>query len=266
MYLIDGGGDIDNPSGEEVRAPALSFLLTEPLRGALSLAALPLAAPMLAHAPRGDGHGVLILPGLMASDLSTRLMRRYIKNLGYDVHGWGLGRNFGPTSSIVDGMPRALDALAESTGKKVSVIGWSLGGIFARELARDHPESVRQVITLASPYGMQDSQQSRADIAYRRQSGRHVPDGVPTRSQVRQPIPVPSTAVYSRTDGVVDWHACIEPSSPLHENVQVCTGHLGIGIDPTVMWIVADRLAQSEDRWKPFEPPARFRGFFPENS
>lgn len=266
MHLIDDGGVTGASPGPKGRAPALPYFLTEPLRGALSLASLPISAPLLAHAPRGDGHAVLVLPGLMASDLSTRPLRRFLRLLGYDVHGWGLGRNVGPTPSVVTGLPRALSDLADSSGRKVSLIGWSLGGIFARELAREEPDSVRQVITLASPYAMQDTHQSRADIAFRSQSRRHVPGGIPGRARMRQPVPVPSTAVFSRTDGIVDWQACIEPSGTSHENVQVRAGHLGIGVDPAVMWLLADRLAQPEERWQPFEPPARFRAFFPESS
>jgi pimeloyl-ACP methyl ester carboxylesterase len=268
MHLIDDddGGVGEAAPGPAGRTPSLPLFLAEPLRGVLSLAALPFASPLLAHAPRGDGHGVLVLPGLMADDLSTRPLRRFLKLLGYDVHGWGLGRNVGPTSSIVAGMPRALDELAHSTGKQVSIIGWSLGGIFAREIAREHPDAVRQVITLASPYGMRDTHQSRADHTFRSQSHRHVPGGVPTRSTMRLPIPVPSTAVFSRSDGIVDWQACVEPSAPDHENIQVRAGHLGIGVDPAVMWLLADRLAQPEGRWTPFERPAHFRAFFPESS
>ncbi|MDQ3156472.1 MAG: alpha/beta hydrolase [Actinomycetota bacterium] len=266
MHLIEDDGVTETSSVPQSHPPALAYFLTEPFRGALSLVSLPLAAPLLAHAPRGEGHGVLVLPGLMADDLSTRPLRRFLKLLGYDAHGWGLGRNVGPTSSIVAGMPRAVDVLAESTGKKVSVIGWSLGGIFARELGRQDPESIRQVITLASPYGMRDSQQSRADIAFRARARSHVPGGVPPRSTMRLPIPVPSTAVFSRSDGIVDWQACIEPASPTHENVEVRASHLGIGVDPAVMWLLANRLAQPEDKWRPFEPPARFRVFFPVSS
>ena len=266
MHLIEGGGATYTATIPQSHTPALAYFLTEPLRGAFSLASLPLAAPLLARAPRGDGHGVLVLPGLMADDLSTRPLRRFLKLLGYDVHGWGLGRNVGPTSSIVAGMPRAVDVLAESTGQKVSVIGWSLGGIFARELGREDPESIRQVITLASPYAMRDSQQSRAGVAFRSRARSHVPGGVPPRTTMRLPIPVPSTAVFSRTDGIVDWQACIEPASPDHENVEVRAGHLGIGVDPAVLWLLANRLALPEDNWKPFEPPARFRAFFPGSS
>ena len=143
--------------------PSAVLYLTEPVRGLADLAILPLAWPWLAAAPRGDGHGVLVLPGLLASDLSTALMRRFMRWLGYDVRGWDLGRNRGPSEAVLDGLPRALAALAGRTGGPVSVVGWSLGGIYARELARQHPGHVRQVITLGSPFALTDPRQSRAD-------------------------------------------------------------------------------------------------------
>src|SRR5260221_540964 len=100
---------------------------------------MPLAASGLSSAPRGDGHGVLVVPGLLASDVSTGVLRRFLRRLGYDAAGWDLGRNRGPTDQVVDELPRVLSALAQRTGRPVSLIGWSLGGIYARELARQHP-------------------------------------------------------------------------------------------------------------------------------
>ena len=112
--------------------------------------------------PRGDGHPVLVLPGLLADDVSTRTLRAVLRRLGYDVHGWGLGRNIGPTAACVTGMRDLLDHLADKHGKPVTLIGWSLGGIFARDLARRTPDSVRQVVTLGSPFRLARNSQSRA--------------------------------------------------------------------------------------------------------
>lgn len=151
------------------RAPSLRLFLTEPSRGALQVGALPLSAPWLARAPRGEPHGVLVLPGFMTTDFSTQLLRRYVRGLGHTVWGWRLGRNLGPTSEILDGMPQAVELLAERTGSPVSVVGWSLGGVFAREIARRRPDLVRQVITLGSPFALRDPAQSRVGRAFRRQ-------------------------------------------------------------------------------------------------
>jgi hypothetical protein len=243
--------------------PPVGFYLTEPARGMAGLAALPLAAPWLAAAPRGDGHGVLVLPGLLASDMSTGLLRGYLRWLGYRVTGWGLGRNLGPTDAVLDGLPNALTALAGRTGGPVSVIGWSLGGIYARELARGHPALVHQVITLGSPFALTDPRQSRANGAYRRGSHRHAHGRLPGQQEIARPIGVPSTAVYSHRDGIVSWQACIEPETLLHQNVRVGCGHLGFGTDPATLWLIADRLAVPADRWRPFRPPPLLRRLYP---
>jgi pimeloyl-ACP methyl ester carboxylesterase len=251
-------------SARPVTGPSAMLYLSEPVRGLAGLAALPLAAPWLSFAPRGDGHGVLVLPGLLASDASTAVLRRFLRRLGYDVRGWDLGRNLGPTHQVLDELPRALSALAGHTGGRVSLIGWSLGGIYARELARKHPDQVRQVITLASPFALTDPRQSHADGAYRRRSYLHAAGGkVPTREQVAQPIGVPSTAAYSRRDGIVSWQACIEPETALHENVEVRCAHLGFGVDPATLWLIADRLAVRPGRPRGFRPPSALRPLYP---
>jgi pimeloyl-ACP methyl ester carboxylesterase len=246
--------------------PPMRLLLTEPARSLADLVTLPLAAPWLAFAPRGDGHGVLVLPGLLASDTSTALLRQFLRRLGYAVHGWRLGRNLGPTSEVLDGLPAQLADIARLTGGPVSVIGWSLGGIYARELARQHPEHVRRVLTLGSPFALTDARQSHADRAYRRRASLHATDRVPTQTQVSRPIPVPSTAVYSRRDGIVSWRACIEPDTDRNENVEVRCAHLGFGVDPATLWLIADRLAMPAGEHRPFRPPAALRSLYPARS
>ena len=249
--------------GDRMAGPPARLYLTEPARGLVDLAVLPLAAGWLASAPRGDGHGVLVLPGLLASDMSTALMRRYLRWLGYDVHGWQLGRNIGPTDAVLETLPRELADLAGRTGGPVSIIGWSLGGIYARELGRDHAELTRQVITLGSPFALTDPRQSRADRTYQRRSYLHATGRVPTAEQVARPIGVPSTAVYSRQDGIVSWQTCIEPETALHQNVEVRCAHLGFGVDPAALWLIADRLAVPAGQHRPFRPQPLLRPLYP---
>jgi predicted alpha/beta hydrolase family esterase len=243
--------------------PSLGLLLTEPARGLADLATLTIVAPWLAAAPRGDGHGVLVLPGLLASDASTTVLRRFLRLLGYQVRGWALGRNNGPTDQVLDGLPAALEDFVSDTGRPVSLVGWSLGGIYAREMARQHPEQVRQVITLGSPFAMTDIRQSHADRAYRRRASMHASGRVPDLKQLSQPIGVPSTAVYSRRDGIVSWQACIEPETELHTNVEVRCAHLGFGVDPATLWLVADRLAVPAGQRREFRPPTALRSLYP---
>ncbi len=244
--------------------PSARLYLTEPARGLAGLAALPLAAGWLASARRGDGHGVLVLPGLLASDMSTALLRRYVTWLGYSVYGWQLGRNVGPTERVLAELPRALADLAQRTGGPVSIIGWSLGGIYARELAREQPDLARQVITLGSPFRLTDPRQSRADGSYRRRSHLHATGRpIPTPEQVARPIAVPSTAVYSRQDGIVSWQTCIEPETALHENVEVRCAHLGFGVDPATLWVIAERLSAPAGTRRPFRAPPALRTLYP---
>jgi len=225
---------------------------------------LLLAAPGLAAAPRGDGHGVLVLPGLLASDTSTLPLRQFLRLLGYDVRGWGLGRNRGPTEEVLQQLPVALGDLSERTGGAVSLVGWSLGGIFAREIARLYPGQVRQVITLGSPFAQRDRWGSHAERPYRRLRHLHANAGrIPSRLQVARPIRVPSTSVYSRQDGIVPWQACIEPETALHENVEVRCSHLGFGVDPATLWVIADRLALPAGETRSFRPPPLMRPFYP---
>jgi dienelactone hydrolase len=253
-------GDANSQRAE----PPARLYLTEPARGLAGLAALPLATGWLVSAPRGDGHGVLVLPGLLASDMSTALLRRYSSWLGYRVYGWQLGRNVGPTDKVLAELPRVLADVARRTGAAVSIIGWSLGGIYARELARAQPDLVRQVITLGSPFRLTDPRQSRADGSYRRRSHLHATDHpIPSREQVARPIGVPSTAIYSRQDGIVAWQTCIEPETALHENVEVRCAHLGFGVDPATLWVIADRLAAPAGARRPFRVSPALRPFYP---
>jgi pimeloyl-ACP methyl ester carboxylesterase len=272
MYLVrgksGGTGEAARAAGPEESGsagrPHAGLLVTEPLRGLVDHAALVLATPLLAAAPRGDGHGVLVLPGLLASDSSTIPLRTFLRWLGYEVRGWDLGRNHGPTEAILAGLPRALLDQAERTGRPVSVIGWSLGGVFARELARRHPRKVRQVITLGSPFTMTDTRQSHAHHPFRRLRHLHAEEAaLPSFAQRARPISVPSTAVYSRLDGVVAWPSCIEPETALHQNVEVRCSHLGFGVDPATLWLIADRLAVPAGQRIPFQPPAALRPLFP---
>ena len=251
------------PDGGSAPGPSMGLLLTEPARSIAELVTLPLAAPWLSFAQRGDGHGVLVLPGLLASDSSTAVLRRFLRLLGYDVHGWRLGRNLGPTDEVLDGLPARLGELAGLTGGPVSVIGWSLGGIYARELARQRPRQVRRVITLGSPFALTDSRQSHADRAYQRRSRLHATDRVPTREELSRPIAVPSTAVYSRRDGIVSWRTCIESETDLHQNIEVRCAHLGFGVDPATLWLIADRLAVPAGQRHEFRPPAALRSLYP---
>jgi pimeloyl-ACP methyl ester carboxylesterase len=246
------------------RRPPLGLFLTDFPRGLGDFGLFMAAAPLLRRtAPRGDGHPILVLPGLMAADSSTRPMRRFLRSLGYHVHGWRLGRNVGPTREAVEGMGARLDDLRERHGRKISVIGWSLGGIYAREIARRRPNDVRQVITLGSPFAMTDPSLSRATRTYQRYSHRHVDEGRLRTGVTAGPLSVPATSIYSKLDGIVAWRTCLDDDGPCTENVAVIGSHVGLGHNAAALWVIADRLAQPEGTWRRFSPPRFARQMFP---
>jgi pimeloyl-ACP methyl ester carboxylesterase len=266
MYLVRGSEQdaADPTAGPDLAAPSAALFLTEPLRWLVDLSGLPLAMPWLLAAPRGDGHGVLVLPGLLATDTSTVPLRPFLSWLGYDVRGWDLGRNRGPTEAVLAVLPKLLLTHAEQTGGPVSLIGWSLGGIYARELARQHPSQVRQVITLGSPFALRDSRQSRVHGPYQRRSHLHADAArLPSHEQRARPLGVPSTAVYSRWDGIVSWRACVAPETELHQNIEVRCSHLGFGVDLATLWVIADRLAAPPGQRVRFRPPWLLWALYP---
>ena len=243
--------------------PGLPLYLSEPGRAVADFGLYLAARPLVTRLPRGDGHPVLVLPGLLADDVSTRALRAVLRRLDYRVHGWGLGRNIGPTAICVKGMRDRLDHLTDRYGRPVSLIGWSLGGIFARDLARRSPGSVRQVITLGTPFRLARATQSRATRVFERYSHLHVEHrALPLESDVG-PLPVPATSIYSHLDGIVAWQACLDTPSARCENIAVMASHLGLGHHPAAIWAIADRLAQPEGTWQPFTAPRFLRPAFP---
>lgn len=245
------------------RPPGLGLFLTDVPRAVVEYGQLVGALPLRCKLPVGDGHPVLVLPGLFAGDGTTWTLRRLLSRLGYRVHGWGLGVNIGPTPKAVAGMSALLDDLSTRYDSQVSVIGWSLGGIFARRLARQHPAAIRQVITLGSPYGMQHAGQSHATRTFNLFARMHAERHELPLAIENEPLPVPATSIYSRYDGVVSWRTCIDASSERAENIAVLSSHIGFGHHPATIWAVADRLAQPAGTWTPFRPPAALRPLFP---
>ncbi len=221
--------------------PSPRTALTE-LTSGLAATRLVAATPRLLRAPRGDGHVVVDIPGWRAPELSGAPMRAYLRALGYDARGWGLGTNTGDPRRDVERLARIVLRLTDEAGAPVSLVGWSLGGVIAREVARREPDAVRRVITYGTPvvggarftavaraYGPGDSE--AADVLAR-------------RLDTESPIRVPLTAIFTRRDGIVSWPACIDRSSPFVEHVEVSSTHIGMGLDPDVWAIVADRLAR----------------------
>lgn len=232
-------------------APPSRFLQLLEGRALLEFGATLSMWPLLQLAPKGDGHPVLVFPGLIASDLSTRVLRHYLRERGYRVHGWGLGRNLGLKAGIEDAMFERLDVLYTRYGRKVSLVGWSLGGLYARVLAKHRPAMVRSVVTLGSPFAGHP-RSTNAWRIYEWASGQRADD--PTaHGRLRGALTMPATSIFSRTDGIVAWQASLDEETATSENIEVIASHLGLGVHPAVLYALADRLAQPEGAWKPFD-------------
>ena len=208
------------------------------------------AYPLLAQTPKGDGHPVLVLPGLAAGDLSTLPLRQFLKERGYDAHGWDLGLNFGPRPGILESARHRLQQLYRASGRTVSLLGWSLGGVYARELAKLEPDKSRQVITLGTPF-TGEPKATNAWRVFEFTSGTTLGDAAMHR-QIAEPPPVPTTSIFSRTDGVVAWQNSLETVTAIAENIEIQASHVGMGVNPAALYAIADRLAQPEGRWRPF--------------
>jgi pimeloyl-ACP methyl ester carboxylesterase len=250
------------PAEEEIGPPALLWQLLEG-RALLELGAMAWLYPLLRQAPAGDGHPVLVLPGFLASGSSTFPLRQFLKSLGYAAHRWKQGRNLGRVGENEERLLARLRELRRRYGRKVSVIGWSLGGVYARELAWMAPNDVRLVITLGSPFRHQTG--TAVTLLYEDVSGERVSHMDPALlARLSRPLPVPSTSIYTRTDGVVHWRCSLEQPAPTTENIRVLGSHCGLGHNPMALWAIADRLALPEGTWRPFERQAFRRFAFPE--
>ena len=249
--------DGEQPPGRRLRPPGLGLLLAE-VRGIFELNASLMMSPLLMRAPRGDGHPVLALPGFLASDLSMAPMRRYLKELGYDAHAWQMGRNFGGISRSRAALRERLADIYATTGRKVSLVGWSLGGVYARDLALHAPEMVRYVLTLGSPFA-NDVRATNATRLYELLSGETVGDDPELVEAIAGDLPMPATSIFSRADGVVNWRTCLLRPSAAAENIEVyLASHVGLGVNPAVLWAVADRLAQHEGHFSQFDRSGPF--------
>ncbi|HEY1833644.1 MAG TPA: alpha/beta hydrolase [Solirubrobacteraceae bacterium] len=208
---------------------------------AVQVTRLLAGAPRLARVPRGDGGVVIDLPGWRAPEESGAPIRAFLRRIGWRAYGWGLHANSGDVRGSIGLMERRVDALFESSGRPVALVGWSLGGLVAREVARRRPEQVRHVVTYGSPIvaGPAHTVFSRLYNPGDSNRIRSLGESLDRRS----PIQVPLTVIYSRRDGVVAWQACIDRVSPHVEHFEVSSPHLGLGIDPDVWEIVARRLA-----------------------
>ena len=250
---------LSDPFGH-ITAPGPWLMMLE-ARAPWEAMALLAVAPFLARLPAGDGHPVLVFPGLGASDTSTAALRRFLQQQGYTAYPWELGFNLGPRDGVLEGCRARIAELQHRHETPISLVGWSLGGIYAREMAKEMPQAVRCVITLGTPF----TGHPRATNAWRfyeMVSGQHAHDDE-LLAGIRQPPPVPTTSIYSKTDGVVAWECSINPPQHAHtENIEVHASHLGMGMNPMALYAIVDRLRQDPRQWQRFDVQGARRWFF----
>lgn len=237
--------------------------------GVADAAMLPASVLALSRVPQGDGHAVLVLPGFLSPDQATWPLRWFLAHIGYVVHPWGLGYNLGVSTAYDYDIEvlieqRLKEVFLESGDRKISVIGWSLGGAYAKHLARLYPNFVRDVITLGSPISGDTSKVSVVRL-YEWVSKMQFSDPVfAQRIQGwNQPLEgAPITAIYCKKDGVVPWRNSREKAGPLVQNIEVDAPHVAMGFDAYVFYLIAHRLAKSAAaRWRPLDVPALARRF-----
>jgi pimeloyl-ACP methyl ester carboxylesterase len=212
--------------------------------------------PLLRDAPRGDGHPVFVLPGFLTNDSRTRHLRRFLASLGYEVYGWGEGVNWGPTDSAIAAIERRLHAIRRRHGRKITLIGHSLGGLLARELAKKFPDDVRAVVMLGSPVRLPTA--TSLAVVFRLLARFHRTALGLEIAELNRPPPdrIPVTAIYTREDGIVAWESCLEQAGALRENIEVRGTHSTLPSNPLALTVVADRLAQPESAWRAYVAPA----------
>jgi pimeloyl-ACP methyl ester carboxylesterase len=238
-----------------IKPPSTLLALAEGWRALAEASTLLPSIPWLDRMPRGDGHTVYVLPGFMADNRSTRMLCRWLDRLGYRVSPWGFGRNLGPRGDLHARIVDEVTALSRESGGPLSLIGQSLGGVYAREVAKAAPECVRQVITLGSPFGQVHANGTYPAVLrlFEMASGEPIEALSDKLLELPKPPPVPSTAIFSRTDGVTDWKACIEEERPHTDNVEVFASHCGMGFNPVIYYVIADRLSQPLGAWQKFD-------------
>ena len=244
---------------DAARAPGPLLMLLEG-RAPLEYFSMLASYPWLRRLPRGDGHPVMVFPGMGANDVTTWPLRGFLRRLGYVTQAWGQGFNAGPRLGVLDRCAADIRNLADRTGQPVSLIGWSLGGIYAREMAKEQPHITRCVITLGTPFAGHP-RATNAWRIYEWLTGTSVGDPK-VLEQIRQAPPVPTTSIYSRSDGIVAWRCSLNEPGPLVENVEVPASHVGMGMNPMALYAIADRLAQPIGQWTPFDVSGARRWFF----
>ncbi|MCR9106801.1 MAG: lysophospholipase [Gammaproteobacteria bacterium] len=245
-----------------VPPPSLFLAFTEMHRVLGEVLSLRLSRKaLLRRAPEGDGHAVMVLPGFLAGDRYNAALRRFLAELGYVVYGWGQGQNLGPRDGVLEGLEERITDIYAEHGA-MSLVGHSLGGIFAREIARREPHMVRQVISLGSPFG---EGRMTASIPARLFTALNPPEELPIEEELLSSAPpVPTTAIYSTGDGIVNWKTTYQANGHAQtQSVRVRGSHCGMTFNPSIWYLIAQMLALPEGQWRRFEGAANCQWVYP---
>jgi len=246
----------DHPKDRHNTPPNLLYAFAELPRAIFEMLSLLPAHWIIARAPRGDGHPVITLPGFRASDSSMNILRNYLERWGYDPHPWGLGTNLGvgnDRTGYEERFIETLERIVDHRGETATLIGWSQGGVIARQAAKARPELVRHVLTLGSPIADTPEATTIWRIFKRTSPQEITPDLLEVLSEISTPVAgVRCTCIYSQTDGIVAPYLAQDWVSPVAENIRLYTSHFGMAVNPIVLYVIADRLAQTDENWRPF--------------
>jgi pimeloyl-ACP methyl ester carboxylesterase len=236
--------------------PSTLLFASEAVRATAELAGFAAALPMLKREPKGDGRPVFVLPGFTASDASTQPMRWLLRELGYNPFGWKQGVNLGPTPKVIEGLFKRFEMIRRQTGQPVTVIGWSLGGLYARAIVERCADDVRHVITMGSPFRLALGEQTNAGTLFQMLNSRtRNDDARALRTDGYRGAPVvPSTSIFTKLDGVVPWRSCLDEPGAISENLEVRGSHTGLGHNPAALLAVCSRLRLEADKFTRFDP------------
>lgn len=239
------------PATDAVQRPSLALLGAEPFRAAMEFACHKFAKS--ATTKPGDGHAVVIFPGLGANGGSVATLREHCRSLGYDAHDWGQGFNTGPQGDLdawLLALQNQVADLLAGHARPVTLIGWSLGGLYARELAKLMARRVRQVITIGTPFNA-EADRTNVGWLFRLLSGTSVALDPALSRRLRTPPPLRTTSIYSRSDGVVAWQTCRhDKRSSLVHDIEVDGSHIGMAWNRDVLAAVEDRLGSPPGPWR----------------
>ena len=236
-----------------VMRPSIGLLGTEPFRAAMEFLShkLTYKQPL----PEGDGHPVMIFPGLGSDGRAVAPLRDYCRSLGYTAFDWGRGFNKGPQGDVEAWLADLAEYVREQLAhhpQAATLIGWSLGGIYAREVGKILAPRIRQVITIGTPFNA-EADHTNVGWLFRLLSGSPATIAPQVSKRLRMPPPVPTTSIYSKTDGVVAWQTCRHDKAPRHvQDIEIEGSHIGMGWNSAALKVVADRLAQPVGAWRPF--------------